>query len=63
MGYIAEKALWRSGIRGGIHEGVVAQWCHPLTMQTEQSGGEGSRTGRAQSLECMTWGSWTRFSP
>ena len=32
-------------------EGVVAQLCNPLTLQLEQSGGVGSRYGRASPLE------------
>ena len=28
-------------------EGDVAQWCSPLTLQPEQSGGQGWRPGRA----------------
>ena len=27
---------------GRADEGVVAPWCHPLTLQPEQSGGAGS---------------------
>ena len=34
-----------------IIEGVVAQWCNPLTLKAEQSGGVGSRRGRASPLE------------
>ena len=33
------------------HAGVVAQWCNPLTLQPEHSGGVGSRPGRASTLE------------
>ena len=32
-------------------EGIVAQWCNPLTFQPEQSGGVGSIPGRAPPLE------------
>ena len=32
-------------------EGVVAQWCNPLTLQPEQSGGVGSKPDRASPLE------------
>ena len=32
-------------------EGVVAQWCNPLTLQLEQSGGVGSIPGKATLLE------------
>ena len=32
-------------------EGVVAQWCNLLTLQPEQSGGAGSKPGRAPPLE------------
>ena len=35
---------------GGI-EGVVAQWCDPLTSQPEQSGGVGSIPGRDPPFE------------
>ena len=36
-------------IIGMVHTfiGVVAQWCNPLTLQPEQSGGVGSKSGRA----------------
>ena len=32
-------------------EGVVAQWCNPLTLQTEQLSGVGSILGRTPPLE------------
>ena len=32
-------------------EGVVAQWCNPLTLQSEQSGGVGLIPDRAPPLE------------
>ena len=32
-------------------EGVVAQWCNPLTLQSEQSGGVGSIPGGTPPLE------------
>ena len=32
-------------------EGVVAQWCNPLTLKSEQSGGVGSNPGRTPPLE------------
>ena len=28
-------------------DGVVAHWCNPLTLKPEQSGGVGSRRGKA----------------
>ena len=40
-------------------EHVVAQWCHPLTLQPEQSGGQGSIHGRALPLERHDKGSRT----
>ena len=43
-------------------ERVVAQWCNPLTLQSEQSGGVGSIPGRAQPLECHDRGSRTRLT-
>ena len=33
-------------------EDDVAQWCNPLTLQPEQSGGMGSIPGRPTPLEC-----------
>ena len=42
--FIVSRMLWCSG------EGVVAQWCNPLTSQSEQSGGVGSMPGRAAPL-------------
>ena len=32
-------------------EGVLAQWCNPLTLKPEQSGYVGSIPGRSPSLE------------
>ena len=43
-------------------EGVVAQWCNPLTLKPEQSGGVGSRGGRASPLERHDKGSRTRLA-
>ena len=43
-------------------EGVVAQWCNPLTLKPEQSGGVGSRRDRASPLECHDKGSRTRLA-
>ena len=40
-------------------EGVVAQWCNPLTLKPEQSGGVGSRRDRASPLEHHDEGSLT----
>ena len=32
-----------SNVSEMFNEGVMAQWCNPLTLQAEQSGGAGSR--------------------
>ena len=32
-------------------EGVVAQWCNPLILESEQLDGAGSSTGRTPPLE------------
>ena len=40
-------------------EGVVTQWCNPLTLQPEQSGGVGLRCGWASPLEHHDKGSQT----
>ena len=42
-------------------EEVVAQWCNPLSLQPEQSGGVDSIPGRALPFECRDKGSWTRL--
>ena len=42
-------------------EGVVAPWCNPLTLQSEQSGGVGSNPGRAPPPKRHEKGSWTRL--
>ena len=47
--------------RGPYYEGVVAQCCNPLILQPE-SGGGGSKPGRAPSLERHDMGSWTRLA-
>ena len=39
-----------------ILEGVVAQWCNPKILKSEQSGGVGSSAGRAHHLTVMTRG-------
>ena len=41
---------------------VLAQWCNPLTLQPEQSGGVGSRCGRASPLERHDKGSGNRLA-
>ena len=49
---------------GGVvanFEGVVAQWCNPLTLQPEQSGGVGWITGGAPPLKCHNKGLQTRL--
>ena len=43
------------------HESVVAQWCNPLTLQPEQSGGVGSIPGRTLLFGRHDKGSWTRL--
>ena len=40
-------------------EGVVAQWCNPLTLKPKQSGGVGSIPGRTPPLERHEKGSQT----
>ena len=42
-------------------EGVAAEWCNPLTLKSEQSGGVGSSPGRTPSLERHDKGSQTRL--
>ena len=44
------------------NEGVVAQWCNPLTLKPEQSGGVGSIPGRTPPLELHDKGSRTRLA-
>ena len=44
-----------------FYEGDVALWCNPLTLQAEQSGGEGSDPDRAPPLERHDKGSRTRL--
>ena len=39
-----------------VFQRVVAPWCNPLTLQPEQSGGVGSRPGRAHHLSAITRG-------
>ena len=39
----------------------MAQWCNPLTLKSEQSGGVGSRPGRTTPLERHNKGSLTRL--
>ena len=43
-------------------EGVVGQWCNPLTLQSEQSGGVGSLPGRTPPLERHDKGLRTRLA-
>ena len=43
-------------------EGVVVQWCNPLTLKPEQSGGVGSIRDRASPLERHDKGSRTRLA-
>ena len=42
-------------------EGVVAQWCNPLTLKPEQSGGVGSISCRTPSPDRRDKGSQTRL--
>ena len=55
--------------RNGIYpyflylEGVLAQWCYPLALQPEQSGGLGSIASRALPLERHGKGSCTQCLP
>ena len=42
------------------HEGVMAPWCNPLTLQPEQSDGVGSISGWALTLECHDKGPKTQ---
>ena len=39
-----------------------AQWCNPLALQSEQSGGMGLIPGRAPPLECHDKGSQIRLA-
>ena len=41
---------------------VVVQWCNPLTLKPEQSGGTGSRCDRSSPLERHDKGSRTRLA-
>ena len=43
-------------------EGVVAQWCNPLALQQEQSGGQGSIPGSAPPHEHHDKGPQTRLA-
>ena len=47
-----------------IFEGIVAvaEWCNPLTLKPEQSGGVGSRRDKASPLERHDKGSETRIA-
>ena len=49
-------------IRTLLSEGVVAQWCNPLTLKLEQSGGVGSIPGKTPPLERHDKGSRTRLA-
>ena len=64
--HFASKILVKSNLplffRTVTLEGVVAQWCNPLTLQPERSGGVGSRRDRASPLERHGKGSWTRLA-
>ena len=42
-------------------EDVVAPWCNPLILQPEQSGGVGSKPGRAPPIERRDKGSQSRL--
>ena len=43
------------------YEGVVAQWCNPLTLKSEQSSGVGSISGRTPPFERHSKNSRTRL--
>ena len=45
-----------------IPKGAVAQWCNPLTLQPEQSGGVGLKPGRAPPFEHHDKETWTRLA-
>ena len=45
-----------------VIEGVVEQWCNPLTLQPEQAGVQGSIPGRASSLERHDKAAQTRLA-
>ena len=45
-----------------IVEGVVAQWCNPLTLKPEQSGSVGWKPGRTRQLERHDKGRWTQLA-
>ena len=40
----------------------MEQWCNTLTLRPEKSGGQGSMSGRAPSIEHHDKGSGTRFA-
>ena len=44
-----------------LFEGVLVQWCNPMTWQPEQSGRVGSKLGRAPPLERHDKGLQTRL--
>ena len=50
-------ALWNEA--EVILQGVAAQWCDPLTLQPERSGGVGSIPSRTPSLERHDKEPWT----
>ena len=61
---VEEKKLYTEGnifMLTLVFEGVVAPWCHPLTLQPEQSGGVGSIPGRTPLLERHDKGSRSRI--
>ena len=55
----------KDGILTKLHyyqsDDVVAQWCNPLTLKSEQSGGVGSIPGGTPPLECHGKGLRTRL--
>ena len=53
------NALSTLGAPAVLLEGVVVQWCIPVTLQLEQSGGQGSIPGRLPPLDCHDKGLWT----
>ena len=58
----ARMPLPATPVKPAQFEGVVAQWCNPLTWKPEQSDRVGSRRGRASPLERHDKGSRTRLA-
>ena len=58
----ATNSVRNSLLIGLLIEGVVAQWCNPLTLEPKQSGGVGSRRDRASPLKRHDKGLGTRLA-